>query len=149
MKSPVYIYKKLHYLYNVIETFTAGIMLEGWEVKALNEYSVNIETAYCGFKGKNFCLLNSKITPLSNHILNDTVSNLESRDRILLLNKKELNRIQDMLQTKGLTCIPGKLYKNDVNLWKIDISVCSGKKNWDRREDIKKRDIDRQNRSEF
>jgi len=138
MKSPIYTYKKLNYLFEVHETFTAGIMLEGWEAKSLHEHGGNIETAYCTLKGNKFCLMNSKIMPQANHLLNDIVSVKESRDRVLLLNKSEIIKIQEKLATKGWTCIPSRLYRNDKHLWKIDIALCTGKKNWDKREQLRK-----------
>lgn len=143
MKSPVYTYSKLNYLYDVKETFTAGIMLEGWEVKALMQHHGKIDTAYCGIKGNQFCMMNSKIMPSANYTLNVSTSDAESRDRVLLLNKVELNRIKEKLQTKGLTCVPVKLYRNSKKFWKVEIAIVAGKKNWDRREDIKKRDTER------
>jgi SsrA-binding protein len=149
MKSPVYTYKKLNYLYEVKDTYTAGIMLEGWEAKALHEHGGNIETAYCAMKGNSFCMMNSKIMPMANHLLDDIVSVKESRDRILLLNKEEIRKIQEKLATKGWTCVPAKLYRNKKNLWKLEIALVTGKKNWDKREDIKKRDIDRDMKREI
>lgn len=144
MKSPVYIYKKLNYLFNVEKTFTAGIMLEGWEARSLHEHCGNIDVAYCGFKNNNFYLMNAKITPLKHHLLNDKITVVESRDRILLLNKDEINKISSLLETRGWTCIPSRLYRNEKNLWKLEIAVVTGKKEWDRREDLKTRDAKRE-----
>lgn len=149
MKSPVYTYKKLTYLYNVEDTYTAGIMLEGWEAKSLHEHGGNIDTAYCAMKGNSFCLMNAKITPMANHLLNDIVTVKESRERILLLNKVELDKIMSKLSTRGWTCVPSRLYRNKKNLWKIEIALVTGKKNWDKREDIKKRDIERSMKREI
>ena len=100
-------------------------------------------------KGKSFCMMNSKIMPLANHLLDDIVTVKESRDRILLLNKDEIRKIQEKLATKGWTCVPARLYRNKKNLWKLDIALVTGKKNWDKREDIKKRDIDRDMKREI
>lgn len=142
--SPVYTFKKLNFLYTVHDTYTAGIMLEGWEAVALNEHCGSIDTAYCMLKGKNFLMINSKITPLKNQRMDDIVSKKEVRDRVLLLNKTELNRIQDKIKIKGFTCVPVKLYRNSKHLWKLDIALVTGKKNWDRRDDIKKKDVERE-----
>jgi SsrA-binding protein len=146
--TPVYTYKKLSYLYTVHETFTAGIMLEGWEVKALMAHCGNIDTAYCGFRGKDFCMLGSKITPLHNHTLDDTVSRKEARDRVLLLNGRELDKIKDMLQVRGNTCVPARLYVNGNHLWKLDIAIVKGKNLFDKRETLRARDVERQMRRE-
>jgi len=144
MNSPVYTYKKLHHLYTVHDTYTAGIILEGWEAKSLQDYAGNIETAYCAMKGVNFCLVNSKITPAANHLLDGSVTEKESRDRILLLNKIELTRIKEKLATKGWTCVPAKLYRNGKHLWKLELALVTGKNLFDRRQDIKKKDIERE-----
>lgn len=145
IQTPMYHYKKLNYLYNVHEKFTAGMMLTGWEVKSLNLSHCNIDTAYCAFNGNDFCLLNSKITPVKQFFpdTNADISKVESQPRRLLLNKSELITIQEHLQMKGFTCIPARIYKNEHHLWKIDIAICTGKKLYDKREDIKKRDIER------
>lgn len=141
---PTYSFKKLNFLYHTHEKYTAGIMLEGWEVKALNEHNCSIDVAYCNFDGKDFVLLGCMITPLANHIINDKVTVVESRPRRLLLNKNELDEIRGKLQMKGFTCIPGRLYKNHQRFWKLDIHICTGKKVYDKREDLKKKDAERE-----
>lgn len=143
MTSPVYTFKKLNLLYNVHETFTAGVMLEGWEVKALLADGGDINMAHCAFSGNDFCILNAKISPEHNHLLDDTYTAKQSRARKLLLNKRELNKIREMLAVKGYTCVGTKLYRNANRLWKLDLALVTGKKLWDKREDIKKRDLDR------
>lgn len=141
---PTYTFRKLTYLYHTHEKYTAGIMLEGWEVKALSDHNCSLETAYCSFVGKDFLLQGCIITPMKNHALNDLVTVCETRPRKLLLNKSEMEKIQEKLQTKGFTCIPGKLYKNEQRFWKLEIHLCTGKKLHDKREDIKKRDAERE-----
>lgn len=143
---PTYTYKKLNYLYIVHDKYTAGIMLEGWEVKSLNLSCANIDVAYCLFDGKNFCLVNAKFTPIKQYYTGSEqdISRVESKPRKLLLNKTELTQIQEKLQMKGFTCIPARLYKNSHNLWKLEIAICTGKKLFDKREDIKKRDVERE-----
>ncbi|TXG82219.1 MAG: SsrA-binding protein SmpB [Spirochaetes bacterium] len=144
MKSPVYTYKKLNYLYNVHDTYTAGVMLEGWEVKALDDHCGDINVAYCQFKGNDFVLLNSKIKPLHNHVIdNKTVTDSESRMRKLLLNKQEIKRIQEKIKIKGYTCVPVKLYRSTNKLWKLEIALVTGKNTYDKRDTIRKRDQER------
>lgn len=145
MTSPVYSYKKLNYLYNVQDTFTCGIKLEGWEAKALQEHLGKIDISYCIFKNNSFYLVNAIIKPLSIHNI-DNIN--ESRDRILLLNKNELIKIKSQLMLKGYTCIPTKLYRNNKNLWKLDIAIVTGKKLYDHREQLKARDLDREMKKE-
>lgn len=141
---PTYVYKKLHYLYQSHDKYTAGIMLEGWEVKALNEYNCSLDTAYCVFNGNDFLLMGCVITPLKNHQINDMVTIVETRPRRLLLNKAEIDNIREKLNLKGFTCIPGRLYKNDHRFWKLEIHICTGKKLQDKRQDLKKRDAERE-----
>lgn len=87
------------------------------------------------------------ITPLKNHQINDTVTIVETRPRRLLLNKAEMDRIREKLQMKGFTCVPGRLFKNEQRFWKLEIHICTGKKLHDKREDIKKRDAEREIRN--
>lgn len=143
--NPIYTYKKLNFLYNIEEKYTAGIMLDGWEVKSLQEHMGDINTAHCLFSKNDFVLVNAKITPLINHSVSGTIN--EFKERKLLLNKSELIDIKSHLQMKGKTCVPTRLYRSN-NLWKLDIAIVTGKKNYDRREDIKKKDIDRLNKRE-
>jgi SsrA-binding protein len=145
---PTYTFRKLNLLYHTHEKFTAGIMLEGWEVKALADHNCSLETAYCNFQGKDFLLMGCIITPLKNHVLTNTVTVSETRPRKLLLNKNEMLTIQEKLGMKGFTCIPGKLYKNAQRFWKLEIHLCTGKKIHDKREDLKKKDAEREMRQE-
>jgi SsrA-binding protein len=123
-------------------------MLEGWEVASLRSNCI-IDVAFCAFNDNSLKLYNCKITPEHNHVLqNKNITNNESRERTLLLNKSELKKIKDNLDLKGFTCIPCKIYKNENNLWKVDIAVVTGKKLYDKRQDIKKRDLDRDSKRE-
>jgi len=145
-----YTFKKLNFLYTIHNTYTAGLVLEGWEVKSLLE-SADINNSFCVLsKDEKFLhLKNCKIVPMHNHILDDSIENKQTRDRILLLNKSELNKIKQKLYIKGYTCVPIKLYQNDSNKWKIDIALVSGKNTYDKKQDIKSRDIDRDSRKQL
>lgn len=137
----VYENKKAHHDYEILHKWTAGIVLEGWEVKALDEYNGDITVGYCRFVKNDFCLSYSKISPLAHHNRDDADS---LKDRKLLLNKTELKRIAQALKEKGLTCLPLKLYRNKVHLWKIDIAVVKPYKNYDKREKLKEKDLKRE-----
>ena len=139
--STVYKFKKLNHLYKVLEIFTCGIQLQGWENSALDAGTGDINVSFCMFSGNKFCLINSKITPLVHQAVD--LSN-ERRERALLLNKSELNKIRKALEIDGKTCVPMTLYRNDKNLWKINIAIVSGLKNYDKRNLIKARDIKRE-----
>lgn len=145
MKQPVYTNKKLNFLYNVHTKYTAGIMLEGWEVKSLDYSYGDINTSFCVFKGNNFCLINSKITPDKKHVIeNNTITDKEFQDRKLLLNKHELAKIKQKIAEKGYTCVPVKLYRSENKLWKLEIALVTGKTNYDKRDTLKKRDLERE-----
>lgn len=149
MKQLSYIFKKLNFLYYVHDTFTAGIMLEGWEVASIKNHGCDINVSYCAFIGNDFCLVNTKITPKQTHISqNASVTEKETRIRKLLLNKQELKKIKSYLEIKGYTCVPSKLYMNENNLLKVDIALVTGKKNYDKRETIKQRDLNRESKRE-
>lgn len=149
MKQLSYTFKKLNFLYHIHDTYTAGVMLEGWEVASIKSHGCDINVSFCSFVNNDFCLINSKIQPKQNHITqNSSVTDKETRSRKLLLNKQELKRIKSQLNVKGYTCVPVRLYMNDKNLLKIEIAIVTGKKLYDKRDDIKKRDLDRDSRRE-
>ncbi len=133
----VYTYKKLNFLYTVKQTYTAGIMLDGWEVKALDESNGDINDSYCSFMDGIFYLNGTKIVPLYNQAVEPVFA---ERKRKLLLNKKELLKIQNELKVNGITCIPIKLYRASNYLWKVDIAIVQGKKKWDNRNKIDAKD---------
>ncbi len=149
MKQLSYTFKKINFLYHIHDTYTAGVMLEGWEVASIKSHGCDINVSFCSFVNNDFCLNNAKIQPKQNHITqNSSVTDKETRSRKLLLNKQELKRIKSQLNVKGYTCVPVRLYMNDKNLLKIEIAIVTGKKLYDKRDDIKKRDLDRDSKRE-
>lgn len=147
MKNFEIINKKASFNYEFIDTYIAGIVLQGAEIVAIKDGRVDISESYCYFIGNELFLRNTAITPKSEcgNVFNKTIN----RDRKLLLNKDELKKIHDQVKIKGLTVIPYKLLINDKNLCKIIIAVAKGKKNYDKRKVIKERDIERQYKSEL
>lgn len=135
-----YKYKKLNYLYEVIDSFTAGIVLIGPEVKGLTFHGGDINSSYCKFNNNIFKLINTKITLLDLHKFSGYKDN---KYRLLLLNKSELKKIKSLLEIKGYTAIPSKLYRNKQGLWKVDIAIVKPIKKYDKREQIKQRDLSR------
>lgn len=133
--------KKARMNYEIIEKWTAGIALKGWEVKCLDNHGGDINFAYCRFnKNNQLCLINCKISPISHEYIQQITSKDMLADRVLLLNKSELRKIKEHLDLKGLTCVPIHLERNKEYLWKITIAVVKSKKNYDKRNDIKERD---------
>ena len=134
--------KKARYEYEILETYEAGIVLQGSEVKALRLGRANLNDSYCRFIKGELYLLNAHISDL------DTTNRHFARDtrapRKLLLHKKELLRLQGKVDKEGLTIIPLKLYFNERNLAKVQIALARGKKLHDKRESIKRRELERE-----
>jgi SsrA-binding protein len=133
--------KKAAFEYSFIVTYTAGIMLTGTEVKSIREGKANLTDSFCVFMDEGFWVKNLHISEYSH----GSYSNHEPRRmRKLLLNNHELAKIRSKLKEKGTTVIPVQLYFNERGLAKLDIAVAKGKKQFDKREDIKKKDIERE-----
>lgn len=141
--ATVAVNRRARYEYEILETFEAGIVLTGTEVKALRLGRANIAEAYAGFDRKGeLCLFNGQIPhypPAGAHLQHEP-----QRHRRLLLNRKELNRLTGALQRKGLTLVPLKLYFNHKGLAKLSLGLAEGKKVHDKRETEKQRDWQRQ-----
>lgn len=132
--------RKASFEYHLLERFEAGIALMGSEVKSLRDGGANISEAYAIFKGAELWLINANINPYepANYL-----NHKPKRDRKLLLHKKEILKIIMKLKEKGLTLIPTKLYFKN-GLAKIEVALAKGKKSYDKRASIKKKDIDRE-----
>jgi SsrA-binding protein len=125
--------------YSFSKTFQAGISLLGWEVKSLRESKIDIKDSYITVRKNEAFIIGVKIDPPAS-LKNESTDPLRSRK--LLLNKKEIMEIQKNIQQKNLTCISTQfLWVN--NKVKVDIAIGKGKKLRDQREDIKKRDWQR------
>ena len=125
--------------YKLGESFQAGIVLEGWEVKSLRNGKVDIKDSYVTFKNNEAWLIGTKIDPpasLKNFDADPT------RSRTLLLHKKEISQLQKLKGEKGLTVVLTSIYWKENNI-KCDIATGKGKKLYDQRQDIKKRDWER------
>ena len=139
--------KRASFDYEWIEKFTAGIVLLGSEVKSLQNGSGRIAESFCSFNGSELYLINSYISHYKNYSIFSNYD--EVRERKLLLNKSELKKLQKAVSQKGLTIIPIRLYRNDKGLIKVDIALAKGKHDYDKRESIKKRDIERESNLKF
>ncbi|ABR30118.1 single-stranded DNA-binding protein [Thermosipho melanesiensis] len=132
--------KKAFSDYIILETYEAGIELRGTEVKSLRESGANFKDSFCRIKNGEVFLLNLNIPQYRNGSLNN---HDPERPRRLLLHKKEIHRLLGKVKEQGLTIIPTKIYFNNRGLVKVEIAVAKGKKKYDKREDIKKREINR------
>ncbi len=130
--------KKASFKYFLLENFTAGIQLTGTEIKSLREGKANIVDAYCIFINNELFVKNMHI---SEYKFGTHYNHEPKRDRKLLLTKRELKRIANKTTEKGLTIVPVRVFINEKGLAKIEISIAKGKKLYDKRETLKKKDI--------
>ncbi len=131
--------RKAKYDYEIIETIEAGIALTGTEIKSIRNGKANLKDSYATIKKGEALLLNMHISPYKQgNIFNHD----ETRTRKLLLHKKEILKLNDKIRLEGYTLVPIKLYFKG-NKAKILLGVAKGKKTYDKREAIKKRDIER------
>lgn len=132
--------RKAKFDYFVEEEYEAGIVLTGTEIKSVRNGHCNIKDCYGIVKNNEIFLLNMFIGQYKEgNIFNHS----ETRSRKLLLHKKEIKKIADLIELKGLTLVPLKLYFKDNKL-KVLLGVCRGKKTFDKRETMKERDIKRE-----
>ena len=133
--------RKAYHEYSILQTFVCGIVLQGSEVKSLRAGKGNISDAYCCVSKGEIWMKNSHISKFES----DRFTNHEQkRERKLLLNKREIRKIEQELQVQGITLIPLKIFSNEHNLLKLEIGICKGKKLYDKRNDIKDRDNKRE-----
>lgn len=127
--------------YEIIETFTAGIVLTGTEIKSLRTGKAGLTDTYCIGENRELWLKNMYIAEYSYGSYNNHTTH---RDRKLLLNRKEINRILKASEQPGYSIIPLRIFINDRGLAKVVIAVARGKKMYDKRQSIKERE-DRRN----
>ncbi len=129
--------RKAHRDYDVIETAECGVELKGSEVKSLRDGKINLNDSFARIDKGEVFLYNTNISPYAqaSYLNVDPV-----RQRKLLLHKKQIIKLTSLLTQKGLTLVPLKAYFNDKGFAKIELALCKGKKLYDRREDIKKRE---------
>ena len=132
--------RKAHFNYSILKKYESGIILEGSEVKSIREGKVNIKGSYIKFIDNELYVIGMHIGDYSH---SDTLSHENIADRKLLLHRKEINTIGEMITQKGKTLIPMSLYfKKD--LVKLKFAVGTGKKQWDKRQDKMDKDVKRQ-----
>ena len=133
--------RKATFQYEIEDTFEAGIVLTGSEIKSIRQNKVNIRESYASAENGEIFLINCNIPRYQNSI---TTNYNPKRVRKLLLNKKEINKLFAATQKKGMTLIPTKMYFNKKGLAKIGIGIGKGRKIHDKREVKKTRDWERQ-----
>lgn len=131
--------RKAKYNYQIFESLEAGIVLTGTEIKSIREGKANIKDSYARIKNDEIFLINMHISSYDN---GNRFNHDETRERKLLLHKKEILKFRDKIKLEGYTIVPLKVYLKNGKA-KVLIGLAKGKKNYDKREDIKKRDIER------
>ncbi|MFY7810127.1 MAG: SsrA-binding protein SmpB [Flavobacterium sp.] len=134
--------KRAKFDYEWIQRFDAGIVLTGTEIKSLRQGKASIAESFCEFNEKTeLFLINATI---EEYLYGTHYNHKPKSERKLLLNKKELKGLHKSSQNKGLTIVPLRLFINEKGLAKIEITLAKGKKNYDKRETIKDRDVSRE-----
>lgn len=127
--------------YEIIESFVAGIVLTGTEIKSIRLGKASMVDSYCYFDRSELWIKGMNIAEYHWGTYNN---HMPKRDRKLLLNKRELNKLERALQDNGLTVVGLKLFLNDRGLAKVEIGLARGRKRYDKREYIKEKDAKRE-----
>jgi SsrA-binding protein len=134
--------RKAHFNYEILERAEAGVALLGTEVKAIREGGLNFRDAYVEFRGGELFLVGAFVAPYSHgNILNHT----HERDRKLLLHKREIHKLGGKVTERGFALVPLRAYLKNGRV-KVEIGLGRGKKVHDKRETIKRRDVERETR---
>ena len=133
--------RKAGYAYEFIEKFEAGMVLKGTEIKSIREGKASIQESYCYLKNNEAFIKGMNISPYDNAGFE---THEMTRDRKLLLKKREVEKLRSKTEEKGLTIVPIGLFINHRGFAKIKIALAKGKKIYDKRNDIKKRDQQRE-----
>lgn len=139
MQKPVNIKnKKAKFEYEILDTYTAGIVLTGTEIKSIRDSKASIAESFCEFndRGELF-VINMTI---QEYVYGNYYNHKPKAERKLLLNKRELKKLQKEVNIKGNAIIPLRLFINDKGLAKLEIALGKGKKLYDKRDTIKDRD---------
>ena len=133
--------KKAYHDYTILETYVAGIVLTGTEIKSIRKGKASIVDSFCIIENGQIYLLNSYIEKFKPGTYNN---HDVLRKRKLLLNKREISKLQDKCIIKGMAIIPLSMYINENGICKVDIALCKGKTCYDKRNSLKESDIKRQ-----
>jgi SsrA-binding protein len=133
--------RKASYEYKLIDKYIAGIILVGTEIKSIRNNQANISDSYCIFIKDELYVKNLYIAEYQNAGNNNHET---KRDRKLLLNRQELNKIKSKTNEKGMSIIPTLLFINNKGKAKLEVSLAKGKKTYDKRNSLKEKDQKRQ-----
>ena len=141
MQKNVITNKKASFNYFLEDKYEAGIVLTGTEIKSIRNNNVNIQDSYILIKNNELFILNMHI---AEYKFGNIFNHDPFRTRKLLMHKKQILKLQQKLKQDGYTLVPTRLYFNDNNILKVEIALAKGKKNYDKRESIKQKDIKRE-----
>ena len=130
--------RKARHNYFFIQELEAGIVLQGSEIKSIREGKLSFKDSYAGIEAGEVWLYSLHISPYK---YDSVFAPDPERKRKLLLNRREIKKIKSQMDEKGMTLIPVEIYINDKGLAKIKIALAKGKRQYDKREDIKKKDV--------
>lgn len=129
--------KRATFDYELIDTYTAGIVLTGTEIKSIRLGKASLVDTFCIFEKNGLWVRNMNI---SEYFYGSYNNHAARRDRKLLLNKKELKKIERLTKETGYTIVPTRLFINDRGLAKLNIAIAKGKKMYDKRQSLKEKD---------
>ncbi|MEQ8471676.1 MAG: SsrA-binding protein SmpB [Marinoscillum sp.] len=133
--------RKASYEYEFLDKYEAGIVLKGTEIKSIREGKASVQEAYCYINREELYIKGMNISPYTNSSFQN---HQIDRERKLLVKKKEIEKIKEKTEEKGLTIVPVRIYINKRGFAKLEIAVARGKKLFDKRDSIKKKDQDRE-----
>ncbi|MCU0652132.1 MAG: SsrA-binding protein SmpB [Candidatus Omnitrophica bacterium] len=139
MSKPVSTNKKAYRDYEIIETYECGIELKGGEVKSIRAGKINLDDSFARVEKNQITLYNTHISPYeqASYLNVDPV-----RPRRLLMHKHQIEKLSQSVAQRSFTLVPVKVYFNDRGFAKIELALCKGKKLYDKRADIKRRETD-------
>ena len=132
--------RKARFNYHILETFEAGLALKGSEIKSIRAGQVSLQEAYVRTNGKEAWLVGAHVAPYEQA---GSFNHDPNRERKLLLHQREIHKLWDEVRIKGMTIIPTKMYLKEGRA-KVEIGLAKGKRQYDKRESIKKRDLARE-----
>jgi len=132
--------RKARFEYEILDKFIAGIVLAGTEIKAIREGKASIAESFCEFHNNELFVINMTVQEYSHA---SAFSHNPKSERKLLLNRNELKKLEKEVRNSGLTIVPLLLFTNDRGFAKMQIALCKGKKEYDKRDTIKDRDSKR------
>ncbi len=144
--SPQISNRKARFDYHILESIEAGIALKGPEVKSLRQGKASLQDSFARVEDGEVFLYNMHVTPYSYTHHEDLTP---TRKRKLLLHRAQIRKWAGRVQEKGLTLVPLDVYFNKEGIAKVNIALAKGKKGPDRRDDLKKKDVEREARRDF